>query len=182
MTIRLYCRNNRENTYVINMRNKFPFHSIIIVSAILSESQANSARAQTNRRRFLFVNFTLPLHPLPRMFRGILFPAGAAYAFLHLFFTIFHTGAESFPHFDAVPDLFMFLLTLLHTTCYPRAVNIPFCLRAANFHLRILSLARIFFSAQHREEKIARNEHRDIAWRAYLFIIPSANSVSFYIF
>lgn len=86
--------------------------------------------------------------------------AGAAYAFPQPFSTIFHTGAESFPHFDAAPDLFMFLLTPLHTTCHPRAVNIPFCLRhAANFHLRILSLARIFFSARHREEKIARNEH-----------------------
>lgn len=92
------------------------------------------------------------------MFRAILFPVRAA--FPQSFSAIFHTGAESFPHFDPAPDLFMFLLTPLYTTCHPRAVNTPFCLRhAANFHLRILSLARIFFSARHREEKIARNEH-----------------------
>jgi len=50
---------------------------------------------------------------------------------------------------------------------------------ATNFYLQILSLVQIFFSAQHRKEKIARNEHGEPILRdARVFIIPSACSQS----
>lgn len=116
------------------------------------------------------------------MFRAILFPVRAA--FPQPFSAIFHIDAKSFPHFDPAPDLFMFLLTPLCTTCHLRAVNIPFCLRhAANFHLRILSLADLFFSARHREEKIARNEHGEPILRdARIYLLSRARARSHFIY
>lgn len=113
---------------------------------------------------------------------------GLQRAFSHFFSAIFHTGAESFSFrraFRSNARLFMFLLARLHKLRlrHPRAVNIPFCLRhAANFHLRILSLAWIFFFQFANEKRESRNKYGEPVLRRariYLFITQNVRSVSY---